>query len=88
MHHNAAQNSPINNQLQTLYNTQTATAASHGQNVIIVRDSTRGDVETLLNCAFTSSPSSNFRTEAGTIQWVWDVGFRTTVRGTGTAAAE
>ncbi len=61
--------SPTNKLLSAMYNFQTASAASHGQNTITVSDSVRGDVVTCRQCAFAKAPDLNYGTEAGTQEW-------------------
>lgn len=61
--------SPTNKLLSALYNFQTASAASHGQNTITVTDMVRGDVITCRQCAFAKAPSITYGKEAGTQDW-------------------
>lgn len=61
--------SPVNKLLSALYNFQTASAASHGQNTITISDSVRGDVITCRQCAFAKAPNLSYGKEAGTQDW-------------------
>lgn len=61
--------SPVNKLLSALYNFQTASAASHGQNTITITDSVRGDVITCRQCAFAKAPNLSYGKEAGTQDW-------------------
>lgn len=61
--------SPVNKQLSQMYNFQTASAASHGQNTITITDSVRGDVITCRQCAFAKAPNISYGKEAGTQDW-------------------
>lgn len=61
--------SPVNKLLSAMYNFQTASAASHGQNTITISDSVRGDVITCRQCAFAKAPNINYGKEAGTQDW-------------------
>lgn len=61
--------SPVNKLLMGMYNFQTASAASHGQNTITITDSVRGDVVTCRQCAFAKTPSISYAKAAGTQDW-------------------
>jgi hypothetical protein len=61
--------SPTNRLLSAMYNFQTASAASHGQNTITITDAVRGDVITCRQCAFAKAPNLNYGKEAGTQDW-------------------
>jgi hypothetical protein len=61
--------SPVNKLLMALYNFQTASAASHGQNTITISDAVRGDTVTCRQCAFAKAPNLNYGKEAGTQDW-------------------
>lgn len=64
--------SPTNRLLQEMYNVQTASAATHGDNVITIRDVARGDTITLTGVAFKTCPSLTYAKEGGTVEWVFD----------------
>lgn len=64
--------SPTNRLLQEMYNVQTASASTHGENVITIRDVARGDTITLTGVAFKNSPSLTYAKEGGTVEWVFD----------------
>lgn len=76
--------SPINQQLQAMYNVQTRSSSTHGQNTITIRDVARGDSITLSGCAFKNSPSISYAKEGGTVEWVFDCIKKTQILGTGT----
>lgn len=61
--------SPVNKLLSAMYNFQTASAASHGQNTITISDAVRGDVITCRQSAFAKAPNLNYGKEAGTQDW-------------------
>ncbi len=61
--------SPVNKLLSAMYNFQTASAASHGQNTLTISDAVRGDVVTCRQCAFAKAPNLNYGKEAGTQDW-------------------
>lgn len=75
--------SPTNSMLQSMYNVQTRSGSTHGQNTITIRDAARGDSITLSGCAFKKSPSISYAKEGGTVEWVFDCIKRTQILGTG-----
>lgn len=66
--------SPVNAQLQEMYNTQSQSSSSWGQNTISVRDPHLGDDITCSECAFATNPAKNFATEGGIIEWPFHAG--------------
>lgn len=79
--------SPVNRQLMTMYNHQTASAARHGTNTITVSDPARGDLVTVSKAAFKKVPPLTYAKEGGTVEWVFDGGETTYVLGSGSAQA-
>lgn len=65
--------SPTNALLMLMYNLQTASGAAHGQNTITLTDTNRGDNVTCEQVAFRKAPDLNFGTEAGIVEWEFDV---------------
>jgi len=65
--------SPVNNQLQLMYNIQTASSALHGANVITTTDPVRGDLIILQACAFSKQPTVTYAKEGGMMEWTFDV---------------
>lgn len=61
--------SPTNALLMAMYNFQTASAATHGQNTIVLTDTNRGDAVTARQVAFTKAPPLNYGKEAGLVEW-------------------
>ena len=61
--------SPTNALLSAMYNFQTASGGTHGQNTLTLVDSNRGDVVTCRQVAFTKAPPLSYAKEAGTIEW-------------------
>lgn len=61
--------SPTNMQLMAMYNSQTASAASHGQNTISGTDTIRGDSITCSQVAFSKAPDLTYGKEAGFADW-------------------
>ena len=74
--------SPVNALLQAMYDAQTATAALHGQNVILCQQKASGDVTTARQCAFKRKPPLAYQKEANTVEWEWDAGLIDSVLGT------
>lgn len=76
--------SPTNAQLSLMYNLQTLSSATHGLNVITVRDSARGDVATCRQVAFRRQPVLSY-SKAGAVQeWEFNVGVLDELLGSGT----
>lgn len=73
--------SSVNAALQIMYNFQTTTGAQHGQNTIVIRDVSRGDVITCRNCAFAKQPALTYASDAGTVEWTFNVGAISSVLG-------
>lgn len=76
--------SPVNAQLQLMYNLQRQSSLTHGKNVITVRDVVRGDNITLTAVAFKKRPAINFAKEGGLNEWVFDAVRTIQVLGVGT----
>ena len=64
--------SPTNQQLMAMYNAQTASAASHGQNTISGTDTIRGDSITCSQVAFAKAPDLTYGKEAGFADWEFE----------------
>jgi hypothetical protein len=76
--------SPVNAQLQLMYNLQTRSSLTHGKNVITVRDAVRGDMIALTNVAFKKRPSVTYGKEGGLVEWTFDAIKTTQILGVGT----
>ena len=76
--------SPVNAQLQTMYNVQTLSSIAHGKNVITVRDVARGDAIVCTGVAFKRAPSLTYAKEGGTVEWQFDAISIVRTLGTGT----
>lgn len=76
--------SPLNAQLQNLYNYQTASSSRHGQNTITIRDAARGDNVTIEQCAFARQPTIGYATDGGLLEWVFHGAICKPIIGTGT----
>lgn len=79
--------SPVNKQLQEMYNQQTKSSANHGKNTITVRDAVRGDNITLTEVAFKKRPPVTYAKEGGLMEWTFDAIKTTAVLGSGTPEA-
>lgn len=76
--------SPVNAQLQMMYNLQTKSSLTHGKNVITVRDVVRGDSITLTQVAFKKRPAINYAKDGGLNEWAFDAVKTTQILGVGT----
>lgn len=76
--------SPVNAQLQLMYNLQTKSSLTHGKNVITVRDVVRGDSITMTGVAFKKRPAINYAKEGGLVEWTFDAVKTTQILGVGT----
>ncbi len=79
--------SPVNKQLQEMYNQQTKSSANHGKNTITVRDAVRGDNITLTEVAFKKRPTVTYAKEGGMMEWTFDAVKTAAVLGSGTPEA-
>lgn len=66
--------SPVNKKLSLAYNAQSQSAATWGNNVIVIRNTASGDISTARSCAFQKQPDFNNAKEGGTVAWVFDCG--------------
>jgi hypothetical protein len=64
--------SPTNALLNALYNTQSASSANWGQNLITIGNLATGDSITLQQCAFAKQAKVVYATEGGTMEWEFD----------------
>ena len=76
--------SPVNAQLQLMYNLQTLSSLVHGKNVITVRDVVRGDAIVLTSAAFKKRPTVTYAKEGGMMEWTFDAIKTTQILGVGT----
>ncbi len=75
--------SPLNAVLKGMYDFQTTTAAFHGRNVISISNPVSRDEATLQAVAFQKVPDFVNATDAGMMEWVFDVGIVDVTLGTG-----
>lgn len=78
--------SPTNALLQDMYVADTASSATHGQNTIVIRDPTRGDVISCKGCAFQKFPDMAYAKDGNIVEWMWDSAEIDQLLGTGTPA--
>jgi hypothetical protein len=76
--------SPVNAQLQNMYNFQTQSSATHGRNTITIRDAARGDSITATEVAFKKRAPLSYAKEGGMNEWIFDAIKITQILGVGT----
>lgn len=75
--------SPVNALLYALYNFQRQSAATWGQNTIIISDLARGDVSTNQQAAFRKGATVNWGKDGASLTWEFDVGVMDNLLGSG-----
>jgi len=76
--------SPTNSLLSLMYDTQRIASALWGNNVIVIRDISRGDVITAVGVAFRRTPSNTFGKEGNILEWGFIAGKIEPIFGAGT----
>ncbi|MBW5995091.1 hypothetical protein CF038_20975 [Klebsiella michiganensis] len=66
--------SPVNKKLSLMYNAQSQSSATWGNNVIVVRNKVSGDISTARSCAFQKQPDHANAKVGNTVSWVFDAG--------------
>ncbi|EPG4139526.1 DUF3277 family protein [Raoultella ornithinolytica] len=66
--------SPVNKKLSLMYNAQSQSSATWGNNVIVVRNKASGDISTARSCAFQKQPDHSNAKVGNTVSWVFDCG--------------
>ena len=66
--------SPVNKKLSLMYNAQSQSSATWGNNVIAVRNKASGDLTTARSCAFQKQPDHANAKVGNTVSWVFDCG--------------
>ncbi|WP_434462862.1 DUF3277 family protein [Serratia plymuthica] len=66
--------SPTNAKLSALYNAQSLSSATWGNNVIVMRNSASNDVCSARSVAFQKIPDWQNAKDGGTVSWVFDAG--------------
>lgn len=64
--------SPVNGQLQLMYNLQKSSSAVWGSNTIVVADPVRGDLHTCQLCAFKKKPAYTYDKAGPMVEWTFD----------------
>lgn len=66
--------SPVNKKLSLMYNAQSLSSATWGNNVIVIRNKVSGDTTTARSCAFQKQPDHANAKVGNTVSWVFDCG--------------
>lgn len=66
--------SPVNKKLSLMYNAQSQSSATWGNNVIVIRNKSSGDITTARSCAFQKQPDHANAKVGNTVSWVFDAG--------------
>lgn len=74
--------SPVNAKLSLMYNAQTQSSATWGNNVFVMRNSASGDITTARSVAFQKQPDHANAKTGNTVSWVFDCGKIDQVLGT------
>src|SRR5258708_26252281 len=77
---------PVNQQLSALYAFQTASSATHGQNILTIQDTARGDNITCQQVAFAKLPSVTYSKDGQMMEWEFHCGVIDTLLGSGAPA--
>ncbi|MDU4424895.1 MAG: DUF3277 family protein [Raoultella sp.] len=64
--------SPVNKKLSLMYNAQSQSSATWGNNVIVIRNKVSGDITTARSCAFQKQPDHANAKVGNTVSWVFD----------------
>lgn len=75
--------SGVNGKLQWAFDLQTQAPATHGKNVLVIRDVFRGDTITCSDCAFARQPTVTYAIEGGINEWLFHSLHIVTVLGSG-----
>lgn len=71
---NYLKTSPIHKKLSLMYNAQSLSSATWGNNVIVIRNKVSGDVVTCRSVAFQKQPDFTNAKDGNTVPWVFDCG--------------
>lgn len=74
--------SPVNAQMQAMYDLQQLSSAAWGQNIILVSHVASGDVTSGRSAAFRRSPTLTYAKDGGINEWSFNVGLIDRVFGT------
>lgn len=76
--------SPINQQLQEMYDLQRISSEVWGQNLIVVSDIVRGDMGECNQVAFKKFPNEKWSKDGAMLEWTFDAGDIDQILGAGT----
>ncbi|CCM44467.1 DUF3277 family protein [Cronobacter sakazakii] len=71
---NLLKTSPLNKKLSLMYNAQSQSSALWGNNVILIRNKSSGDITTARSVAFQRQPDHSNAKVGNTVAWVFDCG--------------
>jgi hypothetical protein len=74
--------SPVNAQLQAMFDAQSLSSSLWGANVIAIRNSGNNEIITCRDCAFQGQPERVYNEDGQMLEWVFDCGKIDTVTGT------
>jgi hypothetical protein len=74
--------SPVNAQLQAMYDLQSTSSALWGNNIITINNTASGDNVGCRSVAFKKSPKNAYAKDGGTNEWVFDAGSIDSILGT------
>lgn len=66
--------SPVNKKLSLMYNAQTQSSSTWGNNIIVIRNKSSGDITTARGCAFQKQPDHANGGTGQSVSWVFDCG--------------
>jgi len=75
--------SPVNSQLQTMYNTQIGSSATWGQNILNIANVVTGDNASCSQVAFQKVPRIDWAQDANFNEWMFNVGAADLILGVG-----
>lgn len=78
---NLWQDSPVNRQLQNLFNAQKASSSAWGNNLITIKQRQSGDTTICRGCAFSRQPDLSYAQDGGVVAWVFNCTKIDTIRG-------
>lgn len=74
--------SPVNSQLQTMFDAQSLSSSTWGANVLAIRNSGNSEIVTCRDVAFQGQPERVYNEDGQMLEWVFDCGKIDTATGT------
>jgi len=74
--------SPVNAQLQAMYDLQSTSSALWGNNIITINNTASGDNDGCRAVAFKKQPKNAYAKDGGTNEWQFDAGYIDQILGT------